>query len=238
VSSLPPVALDTLRTGRARPFGPNGEPSAIDKQPAAAPLWLGSTGFAGDEQGDPRHHGGPDKAVHHYPGEHYPAWRRELPQLPIERLQIGAFGENLSTLGLTEANVCVGDVFSLGGATVQVSQARQPCWKLNLRFGLADMALRVQQSGRTGWYYRVLEAGEVAPGDALRLLERSCPAWPLARLLHHVYVDPLNSDALEAIAALETLSASWRALAQQRLATGQVEDASRRLTTPEIRKSR
>lgn len=234
VSDLPPLAAVQLLVGRARPFGPNDEPSAIDKRPVGRPLRLTANGFEGDEQGDRRHHGGPDKAVHHYPAEHYAAWRLDLPELQAERFQVGAFGENLGTVGLTEANVCVGDVFRLGAALLQVSQARQPCWKLNLRFGIPDMSRRVQDSARTGWYYRVLEAGDVAPGSVLRLLDRPHPDWPLGRLLLHLYADPLNVSALAAIAALGNLSASWRELAQRRLASGRVEDWSRRLTTPAI----
>lgn len=234
MSALPPVATAQLLVGRALPFGPNGEPSAIDKHPAVWPLRLTATGFEGDEQGDPRHHGGPDKAVHHYPGEHYAAWRLELPELQAERFRVGAFGENLGTVGLTEANVCVGDIFRLGAALIQVSQARQPCWKLNLRFGHPDMSRRVQERARTGWYYRVLETGEVAPGAALHLLDRPHPDWPLARLLWHLYSDPLNVSALADMAALSNLSTSWRELARRRLASGQIEDWLRRLKTPVI----
>jgi MOSC domain-containing protein YiiM len=230
-----PLAEVELLVGRARAFGPNGEPSGIDKRPALRPLRLLVTGFEGDEQGDPRHHGGLDKAVHHYPGEHYAAWRADLPELAPETLQPGGFGENLGTRGLTEANVCIGDVFRLGTAVVQVSQPRQPCWKLNLRFGNPDMSRLVQQSARTGWYYRVLESGEVAPGAELRLLDRPHPDWPLARLLHHLCIDPLNVGALAAIKALGSLSAAWRGLAQRRLLSGQVEDWSARLKTPVVR---
>jgi len=232
VSERLPVVAVQLLVGRARPFGPNDEPSAIDKHPVVRPLKLTVNGFEDDEQGDRRHHGGPEKAVHHYPGEHYAAWRLELPDLQAERFHVGAFGENLGTLGLTEANICVGDVFRLGPALIQVSQARQPCWKLNLRFDIPDMSRRVQDSARTGWYYRVLETGEVEPGAVLRLLDRPHPDWPLARLLYFLYADPLNPRALAAIAALDNLSASWRELAQRRLASGQIENWSHRLTTP------
>lgn len=232
MSKLPPVAATRLLVGRVRPFGPNGEPSAIDKHCVATPLRLTMTGFVGDEQGDSRHHGGPDKAIHHYPEEHYAAWRHELAQLPAECFRSGAFGENIGTVGLTEENVCIGDLFRLGGALLQVSQARQPCWKLNVRFGYPNMARRVQACARTGWYYRVLEGGEVAPGAELRWVERPCPDWPLARLLHHLYVEPLHCDALATLAALDVLPASWRELAARRLASGRVEDWSRRLETP------
>ncbi|MDP2058036.1 MAG: MOSC domain-containing protein, partial [Thiobacillus sp.] len=159
---LPKAAVHLL-IGQARAFGPNGEPSAIDKHGVATPLRLSVTGFLGDEQGDPSRHGGPDKAVHHYPFEHYAAWCRELPDL-AEHFRPGGFGENISTTGLTEQNVCVGDQFSLGTAHIQVAQARQPCWKLGVRFGIPDMPRHVQASARTGWYYRVLEAGVVTPG--------------------------------------------------------------------------
>jgi len=225
--------VDTVLIARPRAFGPNGEPSGIDKRPAQGPVRVTRTGLAGDGQGDRRHHGGAEKAVHHYPFEHYAAWRAETPA-PAPRLATpGAFGENLSTRGLTEREVCIGDVWRLGSAVVQVSQGRQPCWRLNVRFDDTGMARRVQASGRTGWYYRVLAAGAVAAGDALVLLERPQPAWPLARVLEVLYRDTLNREALAVIAAMPELATSWRELAERRLARGRVEDWSRRLTTPE-----
>lgn len=230
--ALLPVPVHDLLTGQAVPFGPNGEPSAIGKRRVTTTVRLTELGLAGDEQGDRRHHGGPDKALHHYPVEHYPTWCRELPGVSADRWQVGGFGENISTSGLTEDNVCLGDVFLLDKTLVQVSQARQPCWKLNVRFGLPDMARRVQDSGRTGWYYRVLETGEVSPGCELRLVERPHPDWPLARLLHHLYIDPLDGEALAAIAGLELLASGWRQLAARRLACGRVEEWSFRLDTP------
>lgn len=232
MTSLPPNVPVRVRIGRALPFGPNGEPSAIDKHPVARPLMLTVSGFEGDEQGDRRHHGGPEKAVHHYPEAHYAAWRREFPERHAHTFRAGAFGENLVSAGLTEANVCVGDVFRLGAALIQVSQARQPCWKLNLRFGIPDMSRRVQDSGRTGWYYRVLEQGMVAPDAEILLLDRPCPDWTLARLLQHLYLDPLNMEVLTRMTALKALPASWRELARRRLETGVLEDWTHRLVTP------
>lgn len=220
------IPLSSLRTGRTAELAP-GVLSAIDKQPADRPLHLGPEGFAGDEQAERRHHGGPEKAVHHYDAGHYPAWRAELGALP--RLVPGGFGENLSTLGLTEDDVAVGDVFRLGTALIEVSQARQPCWKLNLRFGVPDMARRVQDSGRTGWYYRVREPGTVAPGDALALVERRAPDWTLTRLWRVLYRDGLNTGELAGMAALEPLSPGWRGLAQRRLDNARVEDWTKRL---------
>ena len=141
----------------------------------------------------------------------------------------GAFGENVSTRGLTEADVAVGDIFRLGEALVQVSQGRQPCWKLSRRFGVQDMARRVQETGRTGWYYRVLQPGLVATGDALERIDRVAPEWTLQRLWHALYVDRLNLAELQGIAALEVLADGWRRYAIRRLESGQVEDWSKRL---------
>ncbi|MBK0327296.1 MOSC domain-containing protein [Rhodobacteraceae bacterium F11138] len=218
----------TLLTGSIAPL-PGGEAqSGIDKTPVARPLALGPEGFESDEQADRRVHGGVEKAVHHYPFEHYATWRKELGTMP-PLAKPGGFGENLSTTGLTEATVAVGDVFRLGSALLQVSQGRQPCWKLNRRFGVPDMARRVQQSGRTGWYYRVLQPGTVAPGDMLERIDRIAPDWPLHRLWHALYVDRLNLHELEGIAALDVLAESWRTHAARRLESRRVEDWSARL---------
>jgi len=232
MNERPPSIAVRLLIGRAIPFGPNGEPSAIGKHCVAGPLHLSVSGFLGDEQGDRLHHGGPDKALHHYPGEHYAFWRRELPRVAAERFSTGGFGENLASVGLTEHNVCVGDIFRFGTALIQVSQARQPCWKLNIRFGVPNMAQRVQESARTGWYYRVLEAGDVVPESEIHLIDRPHQDWPLARLLHHLYADPLNTAALKDIAALSVLPPSWRRMALQRLVLGCIEDGSHRMNTP------
>lgn len=223
------LAIGAVLTGRLAPLGPQGHPSGIVKRPVSGPVEVGPLGFSGDAQGDRVRHGGPDKAVHHYALDHAPAWRAELSSLPDFVDRPGAFGENLSTRGLTEAEVCIGDVWRAGTALLQVSQGRQPCWRLNARFGVPDMARRVQASGRTGWYYRVLESGRVASGDALRLAERPHPGWPVTRLVRVFYVDRLDRAALAEIAALPPLAPSWRTLATRRLERDAVEDWTARL---------
>ncbi|MTH76127.1 MOSC domain-containing protein [Paracoccus aestuariivivens] len=218
----------TLLTGRIAPLPDTDQVSGIDKSVVDRPLQLGTTGLEGDEQADLRVHGGPEKAVHHYPFDHYAAWRTDLGDLPILSTA-GGFGENISTLGMTEDTVSVGDIFRLGGALVQVSQGRQPCWKLTRRIGVEDMARRVQKTGRTGWYYRVLQAGQVAPDDMIELVDRVAPDWTLHRLWHALYIDRMNLRELHGIASLDVLADGWRRYAIRRLESGQVEDWSRRL---------
>lgn len=224
----PPLAVVTaVLTGRAVDYTRPGSRSAIAKTPVAGPVRIGADGLDGDEQGDRRVHGGQDKAVHHYPFEHYARWRDDLGAHPLLE-SAGAFGENLSTVGATEADLCLGDRLRLGGAELEVSQSRQPCWKLSDRFAVADMARRVQDSGRTGWYYRVLEPGQVRAGDALRLLDRPFPRWPLSRIIDVLYRGTLDRDALAEALSLP-LVPSWRALFERRLAQGRTEDWNKRL---------
>lgn len=167
-------------TGKARPFR-GDEPSAIAKRPVADAVSVGPMGLAGDEQADRSVHGGIDKAIHHYPADHYDWWRDHLGEVPLLDAP-GAFGENISTTGLDEHGVCLGDRFRLGTALVEVTQARQPCWKLDHRFGAKGVMAQVVKTRRTGWYYRVLEPGVVRAGDTLALIERPWPVWPLASL--------------------------------------------------------
>jgi len=226
--------VHALLRGGVHPLGPAGVPSGIGKRPVTEAVWLGPTGLVGDAVGDPRHHGGPEKALHHYPLDHYAFWRATLHGPPAVLSEPGAFGENVSTFGdenaMTEETVCLGDLYRIGDALVQVSQARQPCFKLNLRFGVPDMARRVQESGRTGWYYRVLEPGFVRPTAAIRLRHRPRPEWPLSRALALLYRRTLALDELAALAALPELAASWRTLAERRIANRAVEPWSKRLT--------
>lgn len=226
------TVLTGILLGRARPFGLEGRPSGIDKQPVTGAVEVTLAGLQcgdmRDEQGNPKHHGGPEKAVHHYAFEHYSFWRQTLPGFAFDAP--GAFGENFSTEGMDEQSVHVGDIYRIGSAVLQVSQARQPCVTLNSRFNQARMARQVQDSGLTGWYYRVLETGTIHTGDRLALLERPHAGWPLARLLRVLYVDTLDARQLEAMAGLGALAPAWRNLALKRLASGQVEDWAARLT--------
>lgn len=219
-----------LRIGRAKPLGASGACSAIDKHRIDGACAAGPLGLDGDEQADRKNHGGPDKAIHAYAVAHLPTWADELPA-QAACFRPGGFGENLVIGGASEADICLGDRWRIGSALVEVSQGRQPCWKLNLRFGVTDMARRVQESGRTGWYFRVIEPGDIAAGDKGALVARPHPAWTLTRTAHLLYHDRMNRNALAELAQLPGLPDNWRRLAEARLSSGRTEDWSRRLGT-------
>ena len=219
--------IEQLLAGKTVPFTRPGSFSAIAKQPVAGPIHVDIEGLAGDEQGDRTVHGGVNKAVHHYAYDHYARWREQLGDLPLLR-QPGAFGENISTRGLSEADLCLGDILRCGDVRLEVVQTRQPCWKLNDRFGIADMALRVQRSGMAGWYYRVLEPGTLEAGQTLILEHRPFPRWSLTRVLEVLYQRTLDQTALHELSELP-LVPSWRKLVDRRLHQGTVEDWSKRL---------
>lgn len=177
------------------------------KEPRITPCWLGYEGFRGDEQADRRHHGGSEKAVCVYPASHYSYWRDilSIPDLPY-----GAFGENLTLGGHDETNVCIGDRFTIGETEVQVSQPRQPCWKLARRWQVKDLAARVEKTGFTGFYFRVIKHGNAQVGDSLRLVERPFPEWTISRcneIMHHSKEDAASARALS---QCHLLSASWK----------------------------
>lgn len=224
----PPPVRPQVLIGSVAPLGTRGHLSAIAKTLAPGPWRIGALGLAGDAQAERKHHGGPDKALHHYPLDHYAAWRVDLGDVPLLDAA-GAFGENLSAEEWTEENICVGDMVRFGEALLQVSQGRQPCFKLSLRFERRDMAKRVQESGRTGWYYRVLEPGLAHECDRLELVERRQPDWPLSRLTRLLYHDRDDRAGLAGMAALDELAENWRSIAVRRLESGKVENWSARL---------
>lgn len=215
--------LRAILIGHAQPFR-GGEASAIAKQSVSGPVAVTFLGLAGDEQADTKHHGGRDKALHHYPYDHYPYWREMLGDHP-DLVHAGGFGENISTLGLTEADVWLGDRFRLGTALVEVSHGRQPCSKLGHRLGDGHVAGWVTKTGRCGWYYRVIEEGMVAPGDHLRREGRGLADWPIARLFHLLLggghktdrADRADRAGLAALADMAVLAQDWRARARELL---------------------
>ncbi len=223
--------IEAICTGTARPF--NGvETSAIGKYPREGTVQLLTDGFAPDEQADRRVHGGPEKAVHLYPMDHHAVWHAELTD-PVALAMLdqpGAFGSNLAVHDLTETDVFIGDRFSLGSAVIEVSQPRQPCWKVDHRFGVKGMTARIVETGRSGWYFRVIEKGEVKAGDALERVETGDTAWSIARTFSALVAGRGSRQELEELARLPKLSPTLQRRAASRLATakGRLENGSPR----------
>ena len=183
--------------------------SGIWKSPVFGRLQLDLTNLDGDAQADLKNHGGPDKAICCYAAEHYPGWRGTLEKSESE-FPFGAFGENWTLTGMTEDIICIGDTYTVGTARVQVSQPRMPCWKLGRRWERPGLPLEVSGSGRTGYYLRVLEPGEVGVGDALTLVERPLPLWTVASVNRAMYVDKDDAALAETLSRLSQLAEAWR----------------------------
>lgn len=180
--------------------------TGIFKTPVSEQLRLRKSGFEGDGVGDLKYHGGHDKAVCVYSAEHYPYWENLLGIT----LPFAAFGENLSVANLYEDDVCVGDVFVLGTATVQVSQPRQPCKTLAARYGRADMIKLVVDTGRTGFYLRVLEEGIVEKGSPFVLRDREPHGISITVANHILHHDRTNREGIRKVLEVPALSESWR----------------------------
>jgi len=209
------MTVDALLTGIPVPFR-DSDYSAIAKQPVSGAVRIGWLGLAGDSVADPVHHGGWDKAIHLYPQDHYGWWRERKPGHPLLE-KPGAFGENIASRGMTEEEVCLGDRFSLGSAVVEVSHGRQPCWKLDHRFGARDVMATIVKTARCGIYFRVLREGEAEAGAMMELLERPLPQWSIARVFRLLIGGGHKGepDAVRALADMPVLAEAWRERARK-----------------------
>jgi MOSC domain-containing protein YiiM len=200
--------VEAVCSGTARPFN-GAELSAIMKRPRDGAVQVLTDGLAPDEQADRRVHGGPEMALHLYPLDHHAFWREQLGDHPL-LAEPGAFGSNLAVSGLTEEMVHIGDRFRLGSALIEVSQPRQPCWKIEHRFGAKGMVASIIQTGRCGWYFRVLEMGEVAAGDSLERVALGATEWSVARVFTALVAGKATRDELAELAQLAPLSPKLR----------------------------
>lgn len=202
-------------------------PSAIGKIQVDGELMLTERGLEGDEQAETKIHGGPDRALCHYPREHYLYWAREFPE-QVDQFVAPAFGENLSTEGLTEHNVYIGDIFRWGEALIQVTQPRSPCFKLNFHFGISDMASLMQNSGKTGWLCSVIAPGLVSADAPLELVSRvsDVSVQEAVAIAWHM---PFDDEQYHRLLSAAGLSKSWTRTMQKRRLSGTIEDNSRRL---------
>ncbi|MBP1082877.1 MOSC domain-containing protein [Bacillus capparidis] len=201
--------IHSIHVGKPKTYEFNGKQieTSIYKHRVDQPVFLSEVNFEGDRQADLVYHGGQDKAVCVYPYDHYPYWESQL----NKTLEGSAFGENLTVEGLTEKDVYIGDVFALGEAVVQISQPRQPCFKLAKKYDVKDMPLKVQMSGFTGFYFRVLNEGKVTPASVLKRISRD-PSQISVHFANHIkYHDKENREGIEKVLKVDALSESWRA---------------------------
>jgi MOSC domain-containing protein YiiM len=209
------ATLLSIQVGQPREMTDDGWPelrtgpwtSAIIKTPVLEPVWLSRTNVEGDKQGNPAVHGGPDKAALAYAASNYPLWKAELDvDFPH-----GAFGENLTIEGLDEDSVCIGDTYAIGGdVIVQVSQPRQPCWKIARRWQMKNLTALVDATGRTGWYLRVLREGQLESGQPVRLTDRPHADWTVIRATRVIQNRRREMPAANELAQLPELSEAWK----------------------------
>jgi MOSC domain-containing protein YiiM len=211
-----PATIKSIQIGRVISEGNPDSRDILDrhwttafyKQPVNGPIKLSVEGLAGDCVADQRVHGGPDKAVLCYADSHYQSWAADHPDL---KMAAGALGENLTITEADETSVCLGDRYRAGDCLVQVSQPRQPCWKIARRWGVKTLTKEVAQTGRTGWYLRVIQGGELVANQTLQLVDRSHPDWSVSRANDVMFGREVNRAAVIELMAIESLADAWKA---------------------------
>jgi MOSC domain-containing protein YiiM len=219
------MKLVSVNVGLPRVVMSNGDPvsTGIFKEPVTGRIMLRTLNLDGDRQADLSVHGGPSKAVYAYPSEHYEYWKREFPEM---KLPWGMFGENFTTAGLLESELNIGDKFRVGSATLMVTEPRIPCYKLGIRFGRPDIVKRFLASERTGFYFAVLQPGEVGAGDSIERVERNADGLPVSDITALYTREKSNVGLLRRAMEVEALPESWKNYFQHRLAklTGPSQD--------------
>lgn len=240
------ATIALLMVGRKQTLTPDGELSAIRKDPVSGALSVTAEGPEGDEHAY-HGHGGPDKAILQFSVERYEEYRRRFESFSADPAgPRRGFGENISAPGMSEENVCIGDRYRIGppgglgdggephgrsrrGIVVEVTGPRQPCWKLGYNSGVRELPKIMQDEGSPGWYYRVLEEGSIAPGDEIHLLERPYPDWSVAAFTRRFYGTPLDRQFLADAGELAPLSGELKAVLGARSRSGSVEEWDARL---------
>lgn len=208
--------LISVNVGLPRVIMNNGEPitTGIFKEPVAGRVMLRTLNLDGDRQADLSVHGGASKAAYAYPSEHYEYWKQEFPEM---KLPWGMFGENFTTAGLFEIELNIGDKFEVGSAVVMVTEPRLPCYKLGIKFGRADIVRRFLASERTGFYFAVLQEGEVGVGDQIKLVERSKHSVKTNDITRLYTREKHNVGLLRRAIEVEALPEGWKSYFQHRL---------------------
>ena len=210
------MKLISVNVGLPRVVMSNGDPvsTGIFKEPVAGRVVLRTLNLDGDRQADLSVHGGPSKAVYAYPSEHYDYWKHELPEM---KLPWGMFGENFTSAGLFESELSIGDKFRVGSAVVMVTEPRMPCYKLGIKFGRSDIVKRFLASERTGFYFAVLQEGEVGVGDSIELIEESKHNVKVSDITLLYTREKHNVGLLRRAMEVEALPESWKSYFQHRI---------------------
>jgi len=210
------MKLISVNVGLPRLIEYNGETisTGIFKEPVSGTVKVKKLNLEGDGQADLISHGGWSKAVYAYPQEHYKFWKAELPETD---LPFGIFGENLTTQGLLETEVFIGDKFKIGTAEFIATEPRLPCFKLGIRFGRTDIIRRFQQSGRTGIYLSVVKSGRLQSGDDIKLISRDENKVSVSDLMRLRFVDKDDVETMKSALRIQTLPEHWRKQFLQRI---------------------
>ncbi len=210
------MQIVSVNVGRPRLVVANGRAvsTGIFKEPVTGRVVVRTLNLDGDRQADLSVHGGPSKAVYAYPSEHYEYWKQQLPDM---KLPWGMFGENFTTTGLFESELNIGDKFLAGTAVVMVTEPRMPCYKLGIRFGRSDILKKFLASGLTGFYFAVLQEGDVAAGDRIELIERDRNDVRVSDITRLYVHDKHNTELLQRAMAVDALPDSWKDYFQQQL---------------------
>ncbi|NRD77896.1 MOSC domain-containing protein [Bacillus sp. BRMEA1] len=203
--------------------------SAIFKEPIQGPVWVSKTGLNGDGVEDTEHHGGPEKAVFAYSIGHYTYWHKEH---GFSQITQGGMGENFLMEQIWEDTVAIGDTYQIGDAIVQVSQPRQPCWKPARRFKIKTLAILLQNTGRTGWYFRVLKEGFVEEGQTFSLIDRPYPQWTILKCNEVLHGGKQDFAAMRELADCVLLAPGLKETLEKRLAKREIPDISNRVFGP------
>ncbi|ARR51277.1 MOSC domain-containing protein [Photobacterium damselae subsp. damselae] len=205
----------------------DGIETAMFKQSVSGRIYLSETGLEGDSCASTKHHGGTERALHQYPVEHYAFWQQ---QYGVDKEWCApGMGENISSQGMTEENVCIGDRYQWGEAIIEVSQPRSPCYKLNTRWNVAEFSVQMQKLSRCGWLYRVVKPGPVSVSEPLILLSRPENALTIKQVCDIYFGDPLNRLGLEALQQQTALSHNWQTTITRRLESNELENWNFRL---------
>ncbi len=203
------MRIISVNVGLPREFAWNGitVSTAIFKEPVPGPVPVRQLNLEGDRQADLTVHGGPYKAVYGYPSEHYDYWRADLPQ---QAFPWGAFGENLTTEGLFEESLFIGDRVKIGSSVLQVAQPRLPCYKLTIRFDRDDMIKRFLRSRRSGFYFSVVEEGDVQTGSPIEIVSRDPDQVTIADISNLYFSKEPDRELLQRAANVTALPQAWR----------------------------